>query len=340
MNIDEFIEERKADWKRLDNIVSKAGARGRRGVHAKSDLWEFGSLYLSTVSDLAVLRSSGLVEFGHEGVIAYLNNLVTSAHGMLHVRPAFSLRSLADFITRDFPSALRAGRCFIAVAAALFLTFAAAGYVIGLSAPGFIYGIVPDNIVSEAEGGRTWFKGLYALAPLASTKLMTHNVSVTFLMFASGITFGVGTVYLTALNGLLLGAVAALCTLHGLDTAFWSFVLPHATLEITALFIAAGAGLTLGHALLDPGPFRRRDFVPVRARIAGRMILGCVPLLVGAGVIEAYFSPSPLPEAVKFAAAALLGAVVVVCLLLIMRGPRSSGLNPFHAASVEKDATW
>jgi uncharacterized membrane protein SpoIIM required for sporulation len=318
MNIDEFIEERKIDWQRLDEIVSKAGTRGRRRRPAKADLWEFGGLYLSAVSDLAVLRSSGVWEGPHEVAISYLNNLVASAHGLVHTRPGFRWSFLKDFLFRDFPAALRAGRYFIAAAAGLFFTFVAVGYVIGLSAPGFIYAMVPDRIISEVEQGRTWFKGLYALAPSASTQLMTHNVSVTFLMFAAGITFGIGTVYLTALNGLLLGAVAALCSLHDLDAAFWSFVLPHATLEITALLVAAGAGLVLGHALLDPGPFRRIDFVPIRARIAGGMILGCVPLLVGAGFIEAYFSPSPLPETMKFTVAGLLGTAVAICLFMIM----------------------
>ena len=75
-----------------------------------------------------------------------------------------------------------------------------------------------------------WFNDVYTMAPMASSSLMTHNISVTFLIFASGITFGVGTLYLLALNGLLIGTIAALCINHNLALEFWSFLLPHGSL--------------------------------------------------------------------------------------------------------------
>jgi uncharacterized membrane protein SpoIIM required for sporulation len=135
---------------------------------------------------------------------------------------------------------------------------------------------------------------------------MTHNVSVTFLVFAAGITFGIGTIYLLALNGLLLGTVAALCMKHKLALEFWSFVLPHGSFELMAVFIAGGAGLILGHALVDPGPYRRVETLSVRSRDAVKLVLGCVPLLIVAGVTEAFFSPSPVPPEIKLVFAGVM----------------------------------
>jgi uncharacterized membrane protein SpoIIM required for sporulation len=134
---------------------------------------------------------------------------------------------------------------------------------------------------------------------------MTHNISVTMLMVAAGITFGLGTAYLLALNGLLIGAVAALCFKHGMSLELWSFVLPHGSFEISALVIAGAAGLILGHALIDPGPYRRAEFLSFRARETVRLALGCVPLLVVAGIIEAFFSPSPAGPWLKLTVAAI-----------------------------------
>ena len=154
---------------------------------------------------------------------------------------------------------------------------------------------------------------------------MTHNVSVTFLMVAAGITFGFGTVYLLVLNGLLLGAVAALCSKHDLALEFWSFVPPHGSLELSAVAIAGAAGLVIGHALLDPGPYRRSEFLAVRSRAAVKLALGCVPLLVLAGLIEAFFSPSPAPAWMKLAFAAILFGSFVM--LVCFSGIRRNGGN-------------
>ena len=158
---------------------------------------------------------------------------------------------------------------------------------------------MPESIIATVEKGKVWFKDVYTVAPMASSSLMTHNISVTFLIFASGITFGVGTLYLLALNGLLIGTVAALCINHNLALEFWSFLLPHGSLELTAVFIAGGAGLVIGHALIDPGPYRRSEILALRSKQAAKLIAGCIPLLAMAGLIEAFFSPSPLPAALK-----------------------------------------
>ena len=53
-----------------------------------------------------------------------------------------------------------------------------------------------------------------------------------------------------------------------------------------------------------------------RARQAGRLVLGCVPLLVVAGIVEGFFSPALIPAGVKFTMAAVLFALLTAYLLL------------------------
>lgn len=315
MNINEFVRERKGEWERLESISGKFRP-GRAPKLSRDELWELGRLYTAAISDLALLKSSGLASDPRNDVIAYLNGLVIRVHGMIYRKRPLRWKSVREYLLSGFPGALRITIGYTILSAMVFFLFGAAGFVLGLDRPGFIELVVPERIIEKVEEGHVWFKGLHTVAPLASSWLMTHNVSVTFLVVAAGITFGVGTVYLLALNGLLIGTVAALCFQHNLSVEFWSFVLPHGSLELTAIFIAGGAGLILGHALIDPGPYRRGEYLAHRGRLVGRIALGCVPMLVMAGIIEAFFSPSPLPPWLKFAFASAVFAWFVTFVAL------------------------
>ncbi len=313
MNINDFVRERRRDWEKLDEIVTefRPGARGSLG---REQLWQLGRLYMAAVSDLSVLKSSVLAADPHNEVISYLNGLVIRVHGTIYRKPASTWSSFAGFLTVTFPGIFRQTPAYTSFSFAVFLLFGLVGFFVGLQEPGFIELVVPEQIISTVESGQVWFSDLYAVSPQASSFLMTHNISVTFFVVAAGITFGVGTVYLLALNGLLLGTVAALCANHNLSLEFWSFVLPHGAVELSAIVIAGGAGLIIGHALVDPGPYRRTEILPVKAREAGILALGCVPMLVVAGFTEAFFSPSPLPPWGKIAFAVVVFALLIVYL--------------------------
>jgi uncharacterized membrane protein SpoIIM required for sporulation len=297
MNINEFISERKEEWERLESITKKLRPGSSQKL-SRSDLWDLGRLYFAAVSDLSILKSSEFALADNE-IINYLNNQVAIVHGLIYRKPRVTWAAVIDFLVRGFPQAFRAEVVYIATAAAVLMLAALTGLLLGLKEPAFIELLVPENMIATVEKGEVWFKDVYTIAPVASSSLMTHNISVTFLIFASGVTFGVGTLYLLALNGLLIGAVAALCINHNLALEFWSFLLPHGSLELTAIFIAGGAGLIIGHALIDPGPSRRSEVLALRSKQAAELIAGCIPLLAMAGLIEAFFSPSPLPAAVK-----------------------------------------
>lgn len=195
-------------------------------------------------------------------------------------------------------------------------SFSLLGFVLALKEPGFIELLVPESMIARVEEGKVWLDHLHTVAPMASSWLMTHNISVTFLTIAAGITLGVGTIYLLAINGLLLGTVAALCFRHGLSLELWSFVLPHGSLKLSAICIAGASGLILGHILIDPGPYRRGDLLASRSRSVGTLALGCVPLLVLAGLIEAFFSPASLPHWLKFLFAGLSFCSLVIYLCI------------------------
>jgi uncharacterized membrane protein SpoIIM required for sporulation len=143
---------------------------------------------------------------------------------------------------------------------------------------------------------------------------MTNNMSVGFTTFALGITGGIGTIYMMAFNGLLIGVIGMACWLSGMSLQLWSFVAPHGVLELPAIFIAGGAGLRIAQGLLFPGVLPRRDSLARAGLEAVKLLLGTVPILFIAGIIEAFVSPTGLAIPLKFSMAAALFVLLNVYL--------------------------
>src|SRR5206468_8310300 len=102
-----------------------------------------------------------------------------------------------------------------------------------------------------------------------------------------------------------LGVVAEAVARHGTALQFWGFVAPHGVIELPAIFVAGGAGLMLGYALVNPGEYSRRTAVSLAGRDAVLLIFGVVAMLVIAGIIEAFFSPTLIPPVFKLLVAAV-----------------------------------
>jgi uncharacterized membrane protein SpoIIM required for sporulation len=135
---------------------------------------------------------------------------------------------------------------------------------------------------------------------------MTNNMSVAFMAFALGITAGLGTLYMLLFNGLLIGVIGMACHLSGMSLKLWEFVAPHGVLELPAIFLAGGAGLRIASGLLFPGYLPRRESLVRAGSEAVQLLLGSIPILIVAGTIEAFVSPTGLATNLKFAMAAAL----------------------------------
>src|SRR5438309_6328175 len=105
------------------------------------------------------------------------------------------------------------------------------------------------------------FAAYYRSAPAAefASNVFTNNVQVSILAFASGIAFCVLTALVLAYNGAGVGVAGGLFAAVGQQAKFWGLILPHGLLELTAVFVAGGAGLRLGWTLIDPGDRPRRQ---------------------------------------------------------------------------------
>ncbi len=192
-------------------------------------------------------------------------------------------------------------------------------YACALLDPTLREALVPADLRSVMESGRTWTDIEPGLRPGMATLIFTNNIQVAFLAFAGGVLLGLGTVYVLISNGLSLGAVLGAAQYYGVAPLLWSFISPHGYLELTCIVIAGAAGLMLGDSLLRPGLLLRREALARAARRAVELVLGAAPVLVVAGLIEGFVSPSDVPMGLKLAIGPAVGAVLYALLLTIGR---------------------
>jgi uncharacterized membrane protein SpoIIM required for sporulation len=188
------------------------------------------------------------------------------------------------------------------------------GVVLTSTRPEFMRHYVGPAMIATMERHEMWTQSIVSVAPMETSHIMTNNLSVSFAMFAGGISFGLLTLYSLYVNGMMLGVIGAACHHYGMSLALWSFVAAHGSLELPSIIIAGAAGLRLGHAMLFPGGYRWKDSVAKGGIEATRLVSGIIPLLVVAGCLEGFFSPSQAPVWLKFTVGGLLFTLLLLWL--------------------------
>ena len=275
-----------------------------------------GYLYRRITSDLAVARR----DFPDDRCVMYLNTLAARAHTSIYQASPLKRNTIRNFFRFGFPTLFRRNLPFIVAAFLMFTIGFGTAYWIALAKPVFAEKLAPEHIVETIHAAEMWTDIPALQRNLAASFIMTNNIRVAFLAFASGITFMIGTVYILAFNGVHIGVIAGLCHVHGLALPLWEFVSPHGYIELTTIFIAGGAGLKMGYALIAPTQFTRKRALTDAAKTAVKLIGGCVVLLIIAGVIEGFVSPSSLSSIAKIGFGFATG-VLLFCYLFLMREP-------------------
>jgi len=304
-----WLQRHKDDWQRLESLLDDISKRGLRNL-SRTELRELGLLYRQTATDLSALREDP----GSQHFSRYLNQLLGRAHNIIYSGKKSSPASIFRFYQKEYPRIFRRMILYSALATALFVSGAIGGGILTVASPDFMRQFLGPAMVDTIERKQMWTHSVVAVKPYASSTIMTNNMSVSFMAFASGITAGLGTLYLLVFNGVMMGVIGAACWMAGMSQQLWSFVAPHGVLELPAIMIAGGAGLRLAQALLFPGVLSRRDSLATGGIEAVQLLVGVIPMLIIAGSIEGFFSPSNAPVASKYLVAAGMFALLVAYL--------------------------
>jgi uncharacterized membrane protein SpoIIM required for sporulation len=304
-----WLEKRKPHWSRLELLLGRTASKGFQSL-SRSELQELSLLYRQAAADLAALREDrASVQF-----TLYLNQLLARAHNTIYSAQRASPSAVIDFFRHQYPQIFRRTLHYTLAALSIFLLAGLVGAAITYHDPDFKVKILGPQMVDTIDRHQMWTQSIVGIKPVASSSIMTNNLSVSFMAFASGITGGLGTIYMMIFNGLLIGVIGTACFYSGMSLQLWSFVAPHGVLELPAIFIAGGAGLRLAHGLLFPGFLPRRESVARAGAESVRLLLGTIPLLLMAGMIEGFVSPTDIAVWLKFAMAAALFTLLLAYL--------------------------
>jgi uncharacterized membrane protein SpoIIM required for sporulation len=288
----EFVAGSKGVWERLAVAVEDAREHGVRRLSAPA-LKQMHEDYRHAAADLAYAQT----HYTSTETVAYLNRLVAFAHGELYGTPPRRLAAVWRFLATGYPQLVRKHWRTLAISGGIFTVAMALGFTLAfvnypvarLLLPAQYRDTIADSIARGGNSGSN--EQMVSFAPVFSAYITSNNIQVSLMAFAGGITFGALTAYALTMNGLLLGAMAGMFAKAGGSLGFWALIVPHGALELPAIILAGAAGLVLARALLFPGDLTRTDALRTNSGDAVRLVIGAVPLLIIAGIIEAFLTP-------------------------------------------------
>lgn len=315
-----FVNERKNNWQRLEDLLSMVEHSPLRGL-SKAEVREFGELYRRAAADLAIARA----ETRDPRLVNYLNSLVIRAHGKIYRAEGQGINIIWNFFAGEFPRTFRENWRYMAVAFGIFAVSLIFGFAATWFNTDFTQFVGLGGIVDNIKANEQWWLSLNEANQVGSSFILSNNILVTFRAFAMGALFGIGAFYDIAFFGAHVGSAFAAC--YKLNPTFGndfaSFVVGHGVIEISTALFCGGAGMMIGYAMINPGDLTRGAALKKKGLEAVRIVVGCAFLLVIAGIIEGFLSPSALPPIVKFVTGISTGIAMYSYLLLVGRNEQS-----------------
>ncbi|MDB4942569.1 MAG: hypothetical protein JWP97_2103 [Labilithrix sp.] len=317
-----FVERRQAGWNALGELAQKASSGGPRRL-APEEVAELPALYRDVCADLAAAQAARY----SAPLVDDLRGLVASAHGVLYGRDARAGASARTALRQAwlsaFPRAVRRHRRAMLLACALFLVPGAIGLVLTLRDPSFAFHVAPEAMLrpltdAYAHGfdeGREPGEGA-----MMAGFYVYNNVGIALRCFATGIFGGLGSAFYLVQNGLTIGATLGYVASQGAGANIGTFIVGHGSLELGAIMLSGGCGLALGWSVVAPGERTRLASLQAAARDVLVIVAGAALMLVMAAAIEAFWSASSTPPAVKLAVGGTLFTLVLAYILVGGRG--------------------
>ena len=318
-------------WVTLENWITWTGSKkSSKGAKETISAEQVVPLYRQLCHHCALARSRG---YSPE-LVGRLNRLALELHHLLYQHSQRLRHQIVHFLFLGFPEALRANARLIGLSAAFFLLPGLAMFMGCLINNELIYTLMPPEDVWHFETIYDPANSVLGRERASDTDLymfgyyIKNNIGISFQVFAGGLLFGLGSLFYLVYNGLAIGGVAGHIAHLGFGETFFPFVVGHGAFELTAIVFSGAAGLRLGLALIDPGPYRRLTALRLAAREAVWLIYGTTLMLLLAAFLEAFWSSSStIPSSVKYAVGAVFWMMVFLYSLSAawrQRGSRSA----------------
>jgi uncharacterized membrane protein SpoIIM required for sporulation len=306
----DFQTANQASWNELE---SELGHEQHR-----LDPDKFLALYRLCCEHLALARSRSFPLH----VIERLSSITSRAHQIIYRRSDTGLAQVARALLVEFPAVVRRHWAYVAIAAALLMIPTIAIAIATYLDPDLILSIVDRRTAEEFE--QMYSPAAQAIGRprnIASNWLMfgfyiKNNIGIAFQCYATGVVFGLGSLFFLLANGIFGGGIAGYVSSLGYGSTFFPFVATHSAFELTAIVLCGAAGLRIGQSVLLPGRRTRVAALELAARETSLIVFGAAIMLVIAAAVEAFWSSAPwVTPTAKFVCAGFCW-ILVLCFFL------------------------
>lgn len=314
--------EKQAHWRRFEESTNRLRKRRDKTLRnlSETELMAFFDQYQSITADLARARSLG----APDSVVDRLNRMAVAGHVILYGCSKKPNAQTKGTWWHAFARAVRQHLWALGLSSILFFGTAVVTYFAVVNNPQLGFDLVPDEFLHFNPAKEDNMHDIPSLSrPIAASSIMSNNIQVSLLAFGLGLTAGIGTASILIFNGMHLGAIAGWFAVQGNSRALWGWVMPHGGVELLAISLAGAAGFLLAKAIYCPGQVRRRTALKQIGRSALVMEVGVMVMLVFAGLIEGFVSPSSIGYPARMA---VLGITLMIWVgYFALAGKNTSG---------------
>jgi uncharacterized membrane protein SpoIIM required for sporulation len=306
-----WLSQRSAVWSRLGDSLQT----WRRGRLSRQDALKALDGYRGLARDVASARKA----LPGNSITTALETLYASLHAIVNREPRHTLASLRHLYAVEIPATVQELKPAVVGVWLLFALSTGAGWWLIHTWPTLVDLVASPAMIEHVRHGDLWTDGILNITPssVLSVRIFTNNIAVTIFACVAGIFYGLGTFYVIANNGLMLGGVFAFTHQYGLDGDLLKFIFAHGTVELSMICLGGAAGIALGQSLIRPQLASRRDSLQQCVAKIARLFAALIPLLVICGLIEGFVSPD---SSIGWPARLLIGMANLALMLAVLSG--------------------
>ena len=286
----DFISQNKDKWTELEDLLHQPG----------NDPDKLSNLFIQVTDDLSYSRTF----YPNRSIRVYLNNIAQQIFSRIYKSKRQTGKHISHFWKEELPQLIYHSRRELIFSLVFFLLAVTIGVVSSANDAHFSRVILGDEYVEMT------MKNIKKGDPMAVYKassgfdmflgITLNNIYVAFLSFLCGVFYVVGTLGILLTNGIMVGTFQYFFYEHGLLVPSFLTIWLHGTLEISSIVIAGGAGITMGRGLIFPGTYTRMQSFMISARRGVKILIGIVPIIVFAAIIESFMTRyTDVPSVIK-----------------------------------------
>lgn len=302
----QFIEQNKEKWNRFEELYQSKS----------NDPEELSDLYMDITDDLSYAQTF----YKRRTVRVYLNQLGQRVYTGVHKQKGESFKKFFTVWKTSLPLEIYRSRKNLLFAFALFMIYFVIGALTVQQDPYFLDSVTgggyTDMTMQNIEAGKpldvyteTSARGHMEMF----IKITTNNLRVALLTFFGGFFLTIGTHIILFNNGVMVGAFQYFFNTQGLLVTSFLGIWIHGAFEISAIVLAAGAGITAGNGLLFPKSHTRMQALQISTKRGLKIMLSLVPFIILAGFLESYVTANyqVLPDWSKWALIGLSFGIIL-----------------------------